>query len=48
VLEALKEQKTLAQFELYANQITDCKKQVVSAMPTVFEGKNQRQNTDLN
>ena len=52
VLEALKEQKTLAQlstqFELHANQITDWKKQVVSAMPTLFEGKNQRQNTDLN
>jgi putative transposase len=52
VLEALKEQKTLAQlstqFELHANQITDWKKQVVSSMPTLFEGKNQRQNTDLN
>jgi putative transposase len=52
VLEALKEQKTLSQlstqFELHANQITDWKKQVVSAMPTLFEGKNQRQNTDLN
>ena len=52
VLEALKEQKTLAQlstqFELHANQITDWKKQAVSAMPTLFEGKNQRQNTDLN
>jgi putative transposase len=52
VLEALKEQKTLSQlstqFELHANQITDWKKQVVLAMPTLFEGKNQRQNTDLN
>ena len=52
VLEALKEQKTLSQlstqFELHANQITDWKKQVVSAMPTLFEGKNQKQNTDLN
>ena len=52
VLEALKEQKTLSQlstqFELHANQITDWKKQAVSAMPTLFEGKNQRQNTDLN
>jgi transposase len=52
VLEALKEQKTLAQlstqFGLHANQITNWKKQVVSAMPTLFEGKNQKQNTDLN
>ena len=52
MLEALKEQKTLAQlstqFELHANQITDWKKQVVSSIPTLFEGKNQRQNTDLN
>ena len=52
VLEALKEQKTLSQlstqFELHANQITDWKNQAVSAMPTLFEGKNQRQNTDLN
>jgi transposase len=51
VLEALKEQKTLAQlstqFELHANQITDWKKQVVSAMPTLFEGKNERQNANL-
>ena len=52
VLEALKEQKTLTQlstqFELDANQITDWKKQVVSSIPTLFEGKNQRQNTELN
>ena len=48
VLEALKEQKTLAQlstqFELHANQITDWKKQVVSAIPTLFEGKSEKQN----
>jgi putative transposase len=47
----LKEQKTLAQlstqFELHANQITDWKKQAISAMPTLFEGKNQRQTTNL-
>jgi putative transposase len=51
VLEVLKEQKTLAQlstqFELHANQITDWKKQAISAMPTLFEGKNQRQTTNL-
>ena len=49
VLEALKEQKTLAQlssqFELHANQITDWKKQVVSAIPNLFESKNEKQNT---
>jgi transposase-like protein len=46
VLEALKEQKTLAQlstqFELHANQITDWKKQVVSSIPTLFEGRMQQ------
>ena len=49
VLEAFKEQKTLAQlssqFELHANQITDWKKQVVSAIPNLFENKNEKQNT---
>jgi transposase len=51
VLEALKEQKTLAQlstqFEIHANRITDWKKQVVSAIPTLFEGKNERQSASL-
>lgn len=50
VLEALKEQKTLAQlsvqFELHANQITDWKKQVVSAIPTLFEGRHEKPNLD--
>lgn len=40
VLEALKEQKTLAQlsgeFELHANQISDWKKQAITGLPTVF------------
>jgi len=40
VLEALKEQKTLAQlsgeFELYAQQISEWKKQVVSGIPSLF------------
>lgn len=47
VLEALKEQKTLAQlstqFEIHPNQITDWKKQVVSLMPTLFAGQNEKQ-----
>ncbi len=50
VLEALKEQKTLAQlsaqFEIHANQITGWKKQVISAMPTLFESENDRHNID--
>ena len=48
VLEALKEQKTLArlstQFEIHANQITEWKKQVVQMMPSLFDGKNEKQN----
>lgn len=47
VLEALKEQKTLAQlstqFEIHPNQIADWKKQVVSLMPTLFAGQNEKQ-----
>lgn len=43
VLEALKEQKTLAQlsgeFELHANQISDWKKQAILGLPTVFGGQ---------
>jgi transposase-like protein len=43
VLEVLKEQKTLAQlsseFELHATQISEWKKQVVSAMPSLFTEK---------
>ncbi len=50
VLEALKEQKTLAQlsaqFEIHANQITGWKKQVISTMPTLFESENDRHNID--
>lgn len=46
VLEAFKEQKTLAQlsaqFELHPNQITDWKKQAVAAMPTVFGDQSDR------
>lgn len=40
VLEALKEQKTLAQlsseFGLHANQISDWKRQAISGIPAVF------------
>jgi putative transposase len=43
VLEVFKEQKTLAQlsseFELHATQISGWKKQVVSAMPSLFTEK---------
>jgi len=43
VLEVFKEQKTLAQlsseFELHATQISEWKKQVVSAMPSLFTEK---------
>lgn len=43
VLEVLKEQKTLAQlsseFELHATQISEWKKQVVGAMPSLFTEK---------
>ncbi len=43
VIEALKEQKTLAQlsseFELHATQITDWKKQVIIGIPSLFGGK---------
>jgi transposase-like protein len=43
VLEVLKEQKTLAQlsseFELHTTQISEWKKQVVSAMPGLFTEK---------
>jgi transposase-like protein len=43
VLEALKEQKTVAQlsteFELHATQISEWKKQVVSAIPSLFTVK---------
>lgn len=42
VLEALKEQKTLAQlsseFDLHATQIGEWKKQVVNGMPSLFSG----------
>lgn len=43
VIEALKEQKTLAQlsseFELHSTQITDWKKQVRIGIPSLFGGK---------
>jgi transposase-like protein len=43
VLEVFKEQKTLAQlsseFELHATQISEWKKQVISAMPGLFTEK---------
>ena len=43
VLEALKEQKTLAQlsseFDLHTTQIGEWKKQVVSGIPSLFSGK---------
>jgi transposase len=43
VIEALKEQKTLAQlsseFEIHATQITDWKKQVITGIPSLFGGK---------
>jgi transposase-like protein len=43
VLEALKEQKTLAQlsseFELLAPQISDWKKQVITGIPSLFGAK---------
>lgn len=45
VLEAFKEQKTLAQlsseFELHANQISDWKKQATLGLPIVFGGQKQ-------
>lgn len=45
VLEALKEQKTLAQlsseFELQAHQISDWKKHVVSGIPSLFGTKKE-------
>jgi transposase len=43
VLEALKEQKTLAQlsseFELLSSQISDWKKQVITGIPSLFGSK---------
>lgn len=43
VLEALKEQKTLAQlsgeFELHSTQISDWKKQAITGLPSVFGGQ---------
>jgi transposase len=43
VIEALKEQKTLAQlsseFEIHATQITDWKKQVITGIPSLFGAK---------
>ena len=44
VLEALKEQKTLAQlsseFDLHTTQIGEWKKQVVSGIPSLFSARN--------